>query len=643
MTTFAVTNSDQLLPAVNYLLSNLDTTGTGNVVIPGNVLVANTTTGVVSQSGSSSVFGYLYQYVNLRYSNNATGTAGFDTNSNNYSYFGVHNSVGPTPSSNPTAYQWYEVSPPFDSATSRTLYYSAIGGRQIQWAAASSPPNAGFLVTVPNVAIDLDVVTTATGTPGERGPLGMAYVITTANPGSASSSTLTGWFEASRTANVPPIGTGLAPPVVGDTAYFTYPVTGASGTFSYNGSTWISAVGQVVAGETLVANSVPGTSLAANTVTGDRIAGNTITGNNIVTSTITGNLIAGNTITGNLIAASTITGQNIESETITGNLIAANTITSNNILANTITSNNIAANTITATKIATGTLTTNLFTANTINANILTANTFTANSINGTSIVSGSITTDKLAANVLTANTVISTGATIGDFNSPGFWLQGNTGNARFGNTISIGNNLTVGNSAIIGTNLTVGANAVIGGNLSVTGLITSGNLIANTVSTTTVVPLSISSGTGATTTASQIFSNLAQNTIVSSTFTLDFTTTEVNQPLFVFAGVHAGVQFTTISSSVDVTGTFYLRRTNVSTGAIVSLFDQIFDVNNVTTADGSTAFFYPSWTGVADTVPTPGTYRYSIAFQYSKTGTTSGVTVFYFLGRTWLVQTLKR
>jgi hypothetical protein len=411
MTTFAVTNSNQLLPAVNYLLSNLDTTGAGNVTIPGNVLVANTTTGVVSQAGNASVFGYLYQYVNLRYSNNAIGTAGFDTNSNNYSYFGVHNSVGPTPSSNPTAYQWYEVSPPFNTATNRTLYYSAIGGRQIQWAAASSPPSSNFQITTANVAIDLDVVTTATGTPGERGPLGMAYVITTANPGNASSATLTGWFSSSRTANTPPIGTGLSPPVPGDTAYFTYPTTGQSSTFSYNGSVWNSVVGQVVSGDTLVANSVPGSSLAANTITGDKINANTITANNIQT----------------------------------------------------------------------GTLTTNLFTANSISANILTANTFAANTISGQAIDSGSITTDKLAANVLIANTVISTGATIGNFASPGFWLQGNTGNARFGNTVSIGNNLTIGN------------NAVIGGNLSVSGLVTSGGLNANTVNTQQVVPNAIS------------------------------------------------------------------------------------------------------------------------------------------------------
>ena len=623
MSTFAVTNSDELLPAVNYLLSNLDTTnGQGNVVIPGNVLVANSTTGVVSQSGNSTVFGYLYQYVNLRYSNNATGTAGFDANSNNYSYFGVFNSVGSSPSNNPSSYQWYEVSPPFDSATSRTLYYSAIGGRQIQWAAASSPPSSSYQITVANVAIDLDVVTTATGTPGDRGPIVMGYVITTADPGAATTATLTGWFEASRTALTPPIGTGLTP-VVGDTAYFTYPATGASVTYEYNGSSWSSAVGQVVAGNVLVANTVSGNSLAQNTITGNKIANSTITGNlvaantiagtnivgntitnnlialgtiqgnNIAADTITGNLIAantiagyniiGDTITGNLIAANTIAGYNIIGATITGNLIAGNTITATNIATNTITSNKIAANTITANNIQSGTLTTNLFTANTINANILQANTFTANtingnaitantfaantingnaiiansftanSINGTSIVSGSITTDKLAANVLTANTVVSTGATIGSFTSPGFWLQGNTGNARFGNTISIGNNLTVGNSAVIGTNLTVGNNAQIGGNLNVSGLITTGSLLSNTVQTTTIEPSAVTSISGVQSGTARIATNASASAIYLLTGTATVAVPTPNASIVV-----------NWSSSVNVTwstgGTIYLN-----------------------------------------------------------------------------------
>ena len=177
-------------------------------------------------------------------------------------------------------------------------------------------------------------------------------------------------------------------------------------------------------------------------------------------------MIAGNTITGNLIAANTIAGNNILGNTIAGFNIIGNTITGNLIAANTITANNITSNTITANNIATGTLTTNLFTANTINGNILTAGTVTANLIN---------------ANGLIVNTVVSTGATLGNISSPGFWLDGNTGTARFGNTVNIG------------TNLTVGANAVIGGNLSVTGLVTSGSLIANTVNTVQIVPNAVS------------------------------------------------------------------------------------------------------------------------------------------------------
>jgi carbonic anhydrase/acetyltransferase-like protein (isoleucine patch superfamily) len=467
MTTFAVTNSDQLLPAVNYLLSNLDTqTLSGNITIPGNVLVANTTTGVVSQSGNTTPFAYLYQYVNLRYSNNAVGTDGFDVNSNNYSYFGVFNSSGPTPSSNPASYQWFEVDPPFDLATSRTLYYSAIGGRQIQWAAASSPPSSNYVITVANVAIDLDVVTTAAGTPGERGPVVMAAVITTADPNTATSATLTGWFEASRSNTVAPIGTGLAP-VVGDTASFTW-AAGAGqpqAAYEYNGSIWIPVSGQVVSGNVIIRGTIAGNAMIANTITATQIAAGTITATQI----------------------------------------AANTITAGQIAANTITSNQLAVGTITANRIATGTLTTNLFTANTINGNIMTA---------------GSITADKLAANAITANTVISSGAILLNPASAGFWLDGPSGTARFGNSISIGNqltvgvnaniggNLSVGTGATIGNNLTVGNNASIGGNLTVGGLITGGTLNPNTVSTGTIVQSGVTIATSDNTNLGPVYTN---------------------------------------------------------------------------------------------------------------------------------------
>jgi hypothetical protein len=401
MSTFAVTNTGQILDSVNYLLSNFGQSGNvGNLTIPTGTLIGNTTTGIVTPFGTGgNAYSYLYQWVNLRYANNATGSSGFSTVPTNSDYFGVFNSPSQTASLNPTDYSWYEVAGGFGAT--KTIYYSAIGGRQVLFAAASSLPNLNYVVSVANVAIDLDVVTTAAGTPGERGPVPMAYVITTADPTLASSATLSGWFSSSRAANTPPIGTGLTPVVSGDTAYFTFPTTGSSETYSFNGSAWISAEGQVVSGATIVANTTPG--------------------NAIIVSTITGNLIAANTITGNTIQASTITG----------NLIAANTVSATNILTATITATQIAANTITATNIATGTIT----------ANQIAANTITANNISSSYIYAGNI---------------VSFGATLDSNTSTGYWLNYSTGNARFGGNVNIGNTLTIGSNATIGGNLAV-------------------------------------------------------------------------------------------------------------------------------------------------------------------------------------------
>ena len=408
MSTFAVTSPGQVLDSVNYLLSNLNTgNATGNITVPDGTLVANVTTGAITpfNTPGGTVYSYLNQYINLRYSNNASGTDGFSTVPTNFNYFGIHNSATPTPSSNPAAYQWQQVAGGF--GTTKTIYYSALGGRQVQWAAASSPPSSNFVESQANVAIDLDVVTTAAGTPGERGPIAMAYVVTTADPNTATSATLTGWFSAARDNLAPPIGTGLTP-VAGDTATFIWGAGAGtpSGTFEYNGSVWNSVVPQVISGNVLVANSTPGTAIQSATITKFQIAQNTIVGDNIEFGAITGSRIATNTLTGNLIQANTITG--------------------NNIQANTITANNIAANTITATQIS---------------------------------------------SDYLYTGNIVSFGATLGNVSSPGYWLQHDTGNARFGGNVSIG------------------------ANLNVQGLITTGTLIANTVATNAVLPLGVSAG----------------------------------------------------------------------------------------------------------------------------------------------------
>jgi hypothetical protein len=320
MTTFAITSSDQVLGSVNYLLSNLGQSGnaTGNVTIPTGTLIGNTTTGLVStyNYGSGVPYSYLYQYLNLRYANNATGTSGFSTVPTNSDYFGVYNSVTSTASSVPAAYTWFQVAGGF--GTTKFIFYSTQGGRQVQLVPANVAPSSSFVQSTANVAIDLDIVTTAAGTPGERGPIAMAYVVTPATPVGASDLQLTAWWEAARDSLTPPIGTGLTP-VVGDTGTFIYGagVGTPSVTYEYNGSGWTAVVQQVISGNVVVANSLPGTAITASSITGNRIAANTITATNIAANTITAGQIAAGTITATQISTSYLYAGNIISNNAT--------------------------------------------------------------------------------------------------------------------------------------------------------------------------------------------------------------------------------------------------------------------------------------------------------------------------------------
>jgi hypothetical protein len=421
---------------------------------------------------------------------------------------------------------------------------------------------------VANVAINLDVVTTAAGTPGERGPIAMAYVITPANPITATPTQLSTWFSAPRDAVSAPIGTGLSPPVVGDTAQFTYAAGVGQPTIAYtfNGSIWVPVTGQVIPGNVIVTGTLAANAIVSGSITATQIAANTITANNILTNTITATQIAANTITANNIAAGTITATQIAAATITGNNIAAGTITANN-----------------------------------------------------------------LAANTLTANTVVSTGATIGSYTSPGFWLQGSSGNARFGNTLSIGNNLTVGN------------NASIGGNLTVSGLISSGSLSSNTVSTTTIVPNSVSFGLGSSSSTQQNVNNPVSGVIYYTNTTSSITTTLASQPVYIWAQCLAILNFNIPTTPYAVFQIFcYLTRTD-STGADTIIFRQTFAKQVPYTDTGYSNT--PTWAGFQDTPPIPGTYTYKIGFNWQIPAGQGAAQVYLwaFQDRSILTQTLKR
>ena len=123
--------------------------------------------------------------------------------------------------------------------------------------------------------------------------------------------------------------------------------------------------------------------------------------------------------------------------------------------------------------------------------------------IDGNLIVSGSINAGQMNVNTLYPINIVSTNANLGNLNSNGYWLQANTGNARFGGNISIGDNATIGNNLSVGGNVTIG------------NVITLGNLAPGSVGTTQIAANSITTGLIQ---ANAITGNLiAGNTITSN------------------------------------------------------------------------------------------------------------------------------
>lgn len=173
MSTFALSSSDtpeDIIGAINYALANLGsntTSGNGsgnisaNIFGNGNVLVANTVTGVISSvtnTGATQVpvISYLYNYINVKYANSASGGTGFTSNAAYANYYGLRNSNSTSISSNPTDYTWTQVAGGFGAT--KGLYYYNIGGNQINFAVANTAPTDTFSLTQPNTPIYLPTV-----------------------------------------------------------------------------------------------------------------------------------------------------------------------------------------------------------------------------------------------------------------------------------------------------------------------------------------------------------------------------------------------------------------------------------------------------------------------------------------------------
>lgn len=130
--------------AINYLLANFG---------PG--LSADAGTGQIT-GPTGQVSGYLYKYMAIKYADSFDGSVNFSDVPASHLYYGIRNSNASVESSTPADYIWYKVSGGFGGT--KSLWYICTGGRQIQFAASVSAPDAGWLVD-PGSSIDLDVVT----------------------------------------------------------------------------------------------------------------------------------------------------------------------------------------------------------------------------------------------------------------------------------------------------------------------------------------------------------------------------------------------------------------------------------------------------------------------------------------------------
>lgn len=389
----------------------------------------------------------------------------------------------------------------------------------------------------------------ATGPQGPRGFIPLAYVVTDSNPLAYTSSQFTAAFSASRGNVVAPIGAGY-PPIAGDTAQFIWSAgNGTPNTVqTYNGTTWSSAIGQVIGGNLIVTGTVTANKLAANDIyainlqstnanlgninsagywlqanTGNaRFGGNVWIGSSLtVGNLITSGTLNANTVTATQIAASAVGITALQANSVTpaaiansaitlgkiangavgvGTIatgavitgaIAANAVVAGTIATGAVTAGVIAANAVTTSTIAANAVTTDKVAANSITANQISTSYVYAGNIYGNQIVANTITSTQISSNYIYAGNIISTGATLGNINSPGYWMEYTSGNARFGGNVWIGNNLTVGN-LITSSGLNTGvvlANNIANGVLPISA---SGN-ITSTSSVTLSTPATYS------------------------------------------------------------------------------------------------------------------------------------------------------
>jgi hypothetical protein len=133
--------------AVNYLLSNFSTSVT-----------SDPNTGQIS-GPTGTILGYIYEYMAIKYADSFDGSVNFSNTPTNRGYYGLRNSNASAESSNPADYIWTQATGGF--GVTKFLWYITTGNRNIQFAVATSAPDAGWIQDS-GASVDLDVITSAT-------------------------------------------------------------------------------------------------------------------------------------------------------------------------------------------------------------------------------------------------------------------------------------------------------------------------------------------------------------------------------------------------------------------------------------------------------------------------------------------------
>lgn len=138
----------EISEAINFLLGNFS-----------NSVTADNATGqIIGPNGE--VQAYLYRYLQVKYADSFDGSVGFSNTPTNKGYYGLRNTDSSTESTNPVDYIWTQVTGGF--GTTKLLYFTVTGGRQISLIAALAAPSALWQADT-GAAIDLDVISGSDG------------------------------------------------------------------------------------------------------------------------------------------------------------------------------------------------------------------------------------------------------------------------------------------------------------------------------------------------------------------------------------------------------------------------------------------------------------------------------------------------